>query len=485
MIPPREDPPETILQLHEGLESQGLSVVTVVEGYLRRMSEGRHLGAYLEEFHDRALDEAKTLDDLRERRAWTDLLAEKPLFGLPIAIKDNLHVLGERTTCGSRLLEHYRAPFEATVVSRLRAAGAVLLGKTNMDEFAMGGSGENSAFGPSRHPLFPDRVPGGSSSGSASAVAGRMALAALGSDTGGSIRLPASFCGIVGLKPTYGRVSRHGLVAFGSSLDQVGPMGHCVDDVAAIYKVIQGHDPRDATSALAPMSPPGREGGKGALRVGIPAEFFVEGIDAEVRSAIDGALERLRAAGAELVPISLPHSVHAISVYYIIAMAEASSNLARFDGVRFGVRPAEASQAETLEAFYREARSLFGREVKRRILLGTFVLSAGHQDAYYRKACQVRRLICRDFEEAFGSVDVIAGPVAPGTAFSLGAHSRSPLQMYLNDLFAIPANLAGLPAISIPAGRDSGGLPVGLQLIGRAFDEDTLLSTARTLEEQS
>lgn len=477
--------PQSIAELHEGFRSQSITVEQVVSSTLDRMGDRRSLRAYLSEFHSQSLLRARELDGLLSRADIDDLLAKNPLFGVPLAIKDNLHVRGEITTCASRFLENYRAPFDATCVARLRDAGAVFLGKTNLDEFAMGGSGENSAFGPALHPKDNDRVPGGSSSGSAVAVAADLALAALGSDTGGSIRLPASFCGIAGLKPTYGRVSRFGLVAFASSLDQVGPMARNVSDLISVYSAIEGHDPRDATSAAVPrtqmpMLP--ASGAKRPLRIGVPAEFFVDGVDPQVRQSIGRVLERLRESGAELIPIMLPNSVHSIPVYYVIAMAEASSNLSRYDGVRFGVRSDLAAQAESLEEFYAEARTLFGREVKRRILLGSFVLSAGYHDAYYKKACQVRRLIADDFTRAFAKVDVIAGPVAPGTAFRLGAHQRSPLQMYLNDLFTIPANLAGLPAVSVPVGEDSSGLPMGLQLIGRPFGEGELLRAALDVE---
>ncbi|NDD92088.1 Asp-tRNA(Asn)/Glu-tRNA(Gln) amidotransferase subunit GatA, partial [bacterium] len=378
----------------------------------------------------------------------------------------------------------YQAPFDATCVSRLFDAGAVFLGKANLDEFAMGGSGENSAFGATLHPLEPSRVPGGSSSGSACAVAADLALVALGSDTGGSIRLPASFCGIAGLKPTYGRVSRYGLVAFGSSLDQVGPMGRTVEDLISVLEVIQGHDQRDATSARVPAKKLKRLGALATrkLRIGIPEEFFAEGVDFSVRSAVEAALQKLKGLGAELIPISLPHSAHSIPVYYVIAMAEASSNLSRYDGVRFGVRTQESSLAESLEEFYSNSRSLFGREVKRRILLGSFVLSAGYHDAYYRKACQVRRLISEDFNKAFETVDLIAGPVAPCTAFARGTHSMTPLQMYLNDLFTIPANLAGLPALSVPVGNAPDGMPIGMQLIAPAFQEELLLQAGLDVE---
>ncbi len=404
-----------------------------------------------------------------------------PLLGVPVAIKDNLSTRGLRTTCSSRMLEPYVPPFDATAVARLKAAGAVVLGKTNLDEFAFGSSTENSAFGPTHNPWDLARVPGGSSGGSAAAVAAGFGFGALGSDTGGSIRQPAALCGVVGLKPTYGRVSRYGLVAFASSLDQVGPFGRTVADAAALSQAIDGHDPLDSTSApravpdYAAALPRGVKG----LKVGLPREYFVSGIAPEVAAAVRTAVESLAAMGAEVREVGLPHTEHCLSVYYLLATAEASSNLARFDGVRYGFRaPASGVVAQAM----RTRAEGFGPEVKRRIMLGTYALSSGYYDAYYRRAQQVRTLIARDFEAAFREVDVVATPTSPTTAFRLGEKADDPLTMYLSDIFTISANLAGLPALSLPCGFDAAGLPIGLQLIGRAFEEPTLFAAGHAYE---
>ena len=403
------------------------------------------------------------------------------LLGIPIAMKDNLSTKGLRTTCSSRMLEPYVPPFDATVVSSLRAAGAVILGKTNLDEFAMGSSTENSAFGPTRNPWDTSRVPGGSSGGSAASVAAGFGYGALGSDTGGSIRQPASLCGVVGLKPTYGRVSRYGLIAFASSLDQVGPLARTVADAAALSSAIDGHDPMDSTSVDAPVPDYAALLGKGVrgLRVGLPKEYFVDGMDPKVAEAVRAAVASLEAQGASVREVSLPHTPHCLSVYYLLATAEASSNLARFDGVRYGFR----APAESLVTQYMRTRAqCFGPEVKRRIMLGTYALSSGYYDAYYKRAQQVRTLIVRDFEAAFREVDVIATPTSPTPAFRLGEKADDPLTMYLSDIFTISVNLAGVPAMSLPCGFDREGLPIGLQLIGRAFEEGTLLSAAQAYE---
>ncbi|NDD91519.1 Asp-tRNA(Asn)/Glu-tRNA(Gln) amidotransferase subunit GatA [bacterium] len=420
-------PFSSIETLHNDYRSGQCSVREVIESYFLRMKSKRALGAYISELEQSALSRADQLDSQLQESSLDMLVSKQPLWGVPVAIKDNLHIRDEITTCGSKILENYRAPFDATSVSLMRDAGSIFLGKANLDEFAMGGSGENSAFGPTLHPFSEAHIPGGSSSGSACAVAADLAVISLGSDTGGSIRLPASFCGIVGLKPTYGRVSRYGLVAFGSSLDQVGPLARNMNDLITAYEVIHGHDVKDSTSAPTPKTKIHRQSAlqKRRVRIGIPEEFFVEGVDSSVRAALEKTIQSLKDRGAETIPISLPHCSSAIPVYYVIAMAEASSNLSRYDGVRFGVRPEEASFASSLEGFYSGARALFGKEVKRRILLGSFVLSAGYHDAYYRKACQVRRLIAQDFQRAFESVDIIVGPVAPGTAFLRGAHSAN------------------------------------------------------------
>ena len=425
--------------------------------------------AFLAVTAERALDRARALD---ARLAKGE--AAPPLAGVPAAVKDVLHVEGLPTTCGSRLLEGYRPPFSATAVERLEAAGAIVVGKTNMDEFAMGSSTENSAYKATRNPWDPGRVPGGSSGGSAAAVAARMAPVALGTDTGGSIRQPAAFCGVVGLKPTYGRVSRYGLVAFGSSLDQVGPLARSVEDVALAAAPLFGADPRDATSVDRPAGDLAAALARDAagLRVGIPRAFLAEGVEAETRARFVEALAALGDAGVRLVDVDLPHLRHAVATYYLVATAEASSNLARYDGVRFGRREGGDSDLRSLYGRTRDAG--FGPEVKRRIILGTFALSSGYYDAYYLRAQKVRALIRRDFERAFEACDVVATPTTPSPAFRLGEKTSDPLQMYLEDIFTVPANLAGLPALSVPCGL-AGGLPVGLQLLGRPFDEETLL----------
>jgi aspartyl-tRNA(Asn)/glutamyl-tRNA(Gln) amidotransferase subunit A len=407
-----------------------------------------------------------------------------PLHGVPIAIKDNFCVRHLPATAGSRILEHYVPPYDATAIARLEAAGAVIVGKTVCDEFAMGSSTENSAYGPSRNPWDLTRTPGGSSGGSAAAVAAGLAPIALGSDTGGSVRQPASLCGIVGLKPTYGRVSRYGLIAFASSLDHVSPFGRSVADVATMLEVMAGHDPRDTTSAGAavPAFSKALTGEMRGVRLGVP-KHLLDGIDPDVRTAFDEALRACVDLGATVVDVTLPNSRHAIAVYYLVATAEASSNLARFDGVRYGYRTA---QAESLGDMYDRTRGeAFGAEVKRRIMLGTYVLSAGYYDAYYRKAQQVRALIRQDFDAALeGSerVDVIALPTSPVPAFRLGERTSDPLQMYLADVYTVGANLAGVPAISVPCGFAPGPLPVGLQLVGRAWDESTVLRIADAYE---
>ena len=447
-----------------------VSAEEVVRAHLDRITAlDPALDAFLVLDTERALERARRLDS-----ALSNGEAAPALAGVPIAVKDILHVSGLATTCGSRLLAGYIPPFEATVVTRLEAAGAIVLGKTNMDEFAMGSSTEHSAFKPTRNPWDRDRVPGGSSGGSAAAVAARMVPLALGSDTGGSIRQPAALCGVSGLKPTWGRASRHGLVAFASSLDQVGPLARSAADLALATSIVCGLDQSDATSSPRPV--PDLEGalarGAAGLRLGVPRRSLAEGVDKETHARFEAALSALEAAGATLVEVELPHLGHAIAAYYLVATAEASSNLARFDGVRYGAR---AGAARDLGHFYGETRGQgFGPEVKRRILLGTFALSSGYYDAYYLRAQKVRTLIRRDFEQAFASCDAIATPTTPAPAFRFGEKTEDPLQMYLADVFTVPANLAGLPALSLPCGLAS-GLPVGLQLVGRPFEEETLL----------
>jgi aspartyl-tRNA(Asn)/glutamyl-tRNA(Gln) amidotransferase subunit A len=407
-----------------------------------------------------------------------------PLAGVPIGIKDVLTMTGSPATAGSKILKGYLPPYDATVVTKLEAAGAVLLGKLNCDEFAMGSSNENSAYGPVRNPRALDRVPGGSSGGSAAAVAAGFCAASLGTDTGGSIRQPAAFCGVVGVLPTYGRVSRYGLIAFASSLDRVGPFTANVKDAATMLSVLAGKDPLDATSAVRPVDDYVGSLTKpvAGLRVGVPEEYFGEGLDPEIRAAIESALDGLKAEGCELVKIALRHTKYAIPAYYVIATAEASSNLSRFDGVRFGLR---SSESGTLSAMYRKTRDEgFGAEVKRRILLGTYVLSAGYYDAYYRKAQQVRTLLTRDYLEAWERCDVIVGPMTPTPAFKLGEKTDDPLAMYLADIYSVAASLAGICAMSVPCGTTKDGLPIGVQIMGRHFDEATMLRVGLSIERQ-
>jgi aspartyl-tRNA(Asn)/glutamyl-tRNA(Gln) amidotransferase subunit A len=453
------------------------SAEEVTRAHLDRLAAVEpRVDAFLQVLADRALARARGLDaDLASGRP------APPLAGVPLAVKDVLDMEGLPTTCGSRILEGYRPPFTATAVARLEAAGAIVLGKTNMDEFAMGSSTENSAYKKTKNPWDPTRVPGGSSGGSAAAVAAGMACLALGTDTGGSIRQPASLCGVVGLKPTYGRVSRYGLVAFASSLDQVGPLARSVEDVALVASLLCGPDPCDATSADRPVPDfvQGLTAGAEGLRVGVPWSFLEQGVEAGVLSSFREALGVLEKVGARVVDVSLPHLPHAIAIYYIVATAEASSNLARYDGVRYGLR----APAPDLPKMYGESRDHgFGPEVKRRIILGTFVLSSGYYDAYYLRAQKVRTLIRRDFEQAFQTCDVVATPTTPSPAFRFGEKTADPLQMYLADIFTVPANLAGIPGISLPCGP-AAALPVGLQLLGRSFDEATLLRAGHAYQQ--
>jgi aspartyl-tRNA(Asn)/glutamyl-tRNA(Gln) amidotransferase subunit A len=471
----------TSLTIHELLDAYRTGATTptaVTEAYLARIDAlDERLGAYLTV----TTDEARAAAGAAEQR-YRAGAARSPLDGIPIAYKDVLCTRGVRTTCGSRILEHFAPPYDATVVSRLRAAGAVMLGKTNMDEFAMGSSTENSAFQPTRNPWDLARVPGGSSGGSAAAVAGDLAPAALGTDTGGSIRQPAAFCGTVGLKPTYGRVSRYGLIAFASSLDQIGPLTRDVQDAALVLGTIAGHDPRDATSVPAPVPDytAALEGGVRGLKIGVPGEYFAEGLDPEVEAVVRQAIAVLRDLGGVLQDISLPTTDYGIAVYYVIAPAEASSNLARYDGVKYGLRVPKARDLVEMSARTRAAG--FGPEVKRRIMLGTYALSAGYYEAYYGRAQKVRTLVRRDFDSAFATVDLIAAPTTPSVAFKHG-EKEDPLAMYLNDVFTVPGSLAGVPAISIRCGFIGAGLPVGLQLIGKPLDEATLLRAAWAYEQ--
>jgi len=404
------------------------------------------------------------------------------LSGIPIAIKDNICTKGIRTTCASKILENFIPPYESTITERLLGAGAIIIGKTNLDEFAMGSSTENSSFFTTKNPWDITRVPGGSSGGSASAVSADECIASIGSDTGGSIRQPASFCGVVGLKPTYGRVSRYGLVAFASSLDQIGPITKNVQDSAILMNIISGKDPKDSTSA--PIDVPDFTASLGkdikGLKVGVPKEYFISGIDREVEESVRNAIKTLQALGAVPIEVSLPHTDYAVATYYVIATSEASSNLARYDGVKYGLR---AGGRDLLEMYMNTRMMGFGAEVKRRIMLGTYALSSGYYEAYYKKAQQVRTLIKRDFEDAFRLVDVIATPTSPEPAFKVGEKASDPLKMYLSDIFTISVNLAGVPAISVPCGFTANNLPIGLQIIGRHFDEETVLRTAYAYEQ--
>ncbi|HDQ41542.1 MAG TPA: Asp-tRNA(Asn)/Glu-tRNA(Gln) amidotransferase subunit GatA [Desulfonatronum sp.] len=474
---------ETLASIRRRLAAGELSAEEVVRACLERIDTLEPtVHAFITRMDEQALAQARGMDAAGRG---PDVPRTHPLWGVPVAIKDVLSSKGVRTTCGSRMLADYVPCFDAVAVEKLKDAGAIILGKLNMDEFAMGSSTENSAFGPTRNPWNLDKVPGGSSGGSAAAVAAHMAFGALGTDTGGSIRQPASFCGLVGLKPTYGRVSRYGLVAYASSLDQIGPMCRTVEDAAILLKVIAGHDARDSTSVDAPVPDyPAMLAERfdlSGLTVGLPGEYWGEGVDAEVVTACREAITAAERLGAKCVPVSLPHTAHAVAAYYIVAMAEASSNLARFDGIRYGFRD---GQARELIEMYRSTRSQgFGEEVQRRIMLGTFALSSGYYDAYYKKAAQVRRLVQQDFLRAFDQCDVIGGPVAPTTAFGLGEKIDDPLTMYLTDIFTNPLNLAGLPGLSLPVGlaKDS-GLPVGLQIIGPNFSEGLILQVAYIME---
>jgi len=445
--------------------------------YAKIESDDAKVGAYLILSKERALAKATQIDVLAEKGENLP-----PLAGVPVGIKDVMATKDVRTTAGSKILGNYVPPYDCTAVARLEAAGAVVLGKLNCDEFAMGSSNENSAWKPVHNPRDLSRVPGGSSGGSAAAVAADMAVATLGSDTGGSIRQPASFCGVVGLKPTYGRVSRYGLIAFASSLDHIGPLTKTVKDAAIVLRTIAGRDAMDSTSAELPVPDYVAELDKPVkgLKIGVAKEYFGEGLEPETRKTIEAAIQRLASLGCEVVEVSLPHTKYAIPAYYLVATAEASSNLARFDGVRYGYR---ASGVRSLSDMYRRSRDHgFGPEVKRRIMLGTYALSAGYYDAYYLKAQRVRTLLTRDFEEAFKKVDAIVGPTCPTPAFKLGEKVDDPLAMYLADIYTVTANLAGIPGISIPVGRSKENLPIGMQIFGKHFAESTVLRVANAYE---
>ena len=472
----------TIDEVRAGLASGTATATGLAEQHYARIAaedgpSGKRINSFLAISRERALAQAARIDDLA---ALGDPLPT--LAGVPVGIKDVLAMQGSPATAGSKILAGYRPPYDATSVRKLEAAGAVLLGKINCDEFAMGSSNENSAYGPVRNPRALDRVPGGSSGGSAAAVAAGFAVATLGTDTGGSIRQPAAFCGVVGLLPTYGRVSRYGLIAFASSLDRVGPFTNSVKDAATVLKVLAGRDPLDASSSDRPVDDYVGALAKpvAGLRVGVPAEYFGEGLDPEVRAAVEKTIAQLESAGCVITPVHLPHTKYAVPTYYVIATAEASSNLSRFDGVRYGLR---SDESKTLSAMYKQTRDEgFGAEVKRRILLGTYVLSAGYYDAYYRKAQQVRALITRDFLEAFAQVDVIVGPMTPTAAFKIGEKADDPMAMYLADIYSVAASLAGICGVSVPCGTTADGLPIGVQIMGKHFDESTVLRVGAAVE---
>jgi len=471
----------SLSQTLSGLKAGDFSSQELSSAYLKRIQAiDPQLKAFLHVDESLVLRSAKAAD---KQRSVASKAKEKtpPLLGLPIAIKDVLAVEGMPTTAGSRILEGFVPSYSATTVNRLKEAGAIILGKTNTDEFAMGSSTENSAYFPSHNPWDLDRVPGGSSGGSAAAVAAALAPIALGTDTGGSVRQPAALCGLTGLKPSYGRSSRYGLISYGSSMDVVGVLGHTAADVSSVLSIIAGYDPLDATTYSQPVpqiklsNQPDMRG----LKIGVPSEYFIEGVQTEVEAAVRAAIQKLEQLGSEIVEISLPHTEYALPVYYIIAPAEASANLARFDGVRYGLR---VEDNDLIEMFKRTRGEGFGPEVTRRIMIGTYALSAGYYDAYYGQAQKVRTLIRRDFEKAFEQVDMIAGPSTPTTAFRIGQHSDDPLEMYLQDVFTLPANLAGIPGISLPVGFDKKGLPIGMQLFAPHFGEPRLLEASHAYQ---
>jgi aspartyl-tRNA(Asn)/glutamyl-tRNA(Gln) amidotransferase subunit A len=470
--------PKTLAELRADIASGKVKATDLAGSYYERIEQvNPRLNVYLSLTKERALEQAAKVDTAAAKG---DPLG--PLAGIPVGIKDVLVMRGGTATAGSRILKGYHPPYDATAVSRLESAGAVLLGKLNCDEFAMGSSNENSAYGPVRNPVDTGRVPGGSSGGSAAAVAANIAVATLGTDTGGSIRQPASFCGVVGVLPTYGRVSRYGLIAFASSLDRIGPFAGNVRDAATMLSVIAGHDPRDATSSPTPVPDYAAESDRLAegLRIGVPAEYFGEGLDLEVRERIESGIASLKAAGCTVKPVSLPHTWYAIPTYYLVATAEASANLARFDGVRYGHR---SPASDTLSSMYSHSRDEgFGAEVKRRILLGTYALSAGYYDAYYLKALKVRRLLAEDFLRAFVEVDAIVTPTAPTPAFKLGEKTGDPLAMYLADIYTVTASLAGICGVTVPCGTSKAGLPVGMQVLAAHLKESTAFRVARAVE---
>ncbi|MCK4802141.1 Asp-tRNA(Asn)/Glu-tRNA(Gln) amidotransferase subunit GatA [bacterium] len=471
----------TAHELSEKMEKKEISSEEIVRSIYNRINQvEKKLHSFVTLTEKEALLQARNIDEKMRKGGFRGLLA-----GIPVAIKDNMCIRNARTTCSSHILENFISPYEATVVKRLRDEGAVFIGKTNMDEFAMGSSTENSYFGVTRNPWDMDYIPGGSSGGSATAVASDETILAIGSDTGGSIRQPAACCGVVGLKPTYGRVSRYGLVAFASSLDQIGPFGKDVEDAALLLNVLSGYDENDSTSVnldVPDFTKSLIENVKG-IKIGVPKEYFVKGLDGEVERAVKQAIELLKSLGAKTFEISLPHTEYGVAVYYLIAPSEASANLARYDGVRYGYRSPETE--DLLEEYEKTRGEGFGAEVKRRIMLGTYALSSGYYDAYYLKAQKVRTLIKKDFDEAFEKVDAIVTPTAPTPAFKIGEKVDDPLQMYLSDIFTISANLAGIPGISQPCGFSKKGLPIGLQLLAKPFHEEVLLRIAYTYEKNT
>jgi aspartyl-tRNA(Asn)/glutamyl-tRNA(Gln) amidotransferase subunit A len=468
----------TIDSTRTAIQERQTTATAIAESFYKKIdAEDREINGYLTLCRERALQQARKIDALADKGEELPRLA-----GLPVAVKDVISTKGVRTTAGSKILEKFIAPYDATVVQKLEAAGAVILGKTNCDEFAMGSSNENSAYGPVKNPRDKSRVPGGSSGGSAAVVAAGTAVTSLGSDTGGSIRQPASFCGVVGLMPTYGRVSRYGLIAFASSLDHIGPFAKDVKDAAIMLEVIAGRDAMDSTSAEVPVPKYSEEIGKPVrgMKIGVAKEYFGEGLDGEVKSAVEKSIQNLARAGAEIVEVSLPHTKYAIPTYYLVATAEASSNLARYDGVRYSHR---SKEAKVLSEMYRKSRDEgFGAEVKRRIILGTYALSAGYYDAYYLKAQKVRTLLAQDFDDAFAKVDAIVTPTTPTPAFKLGEKADDPLAMYLADIYTVTADLVGIPGISVPCGNSKEGLPIGLQVFAKHFQEGTMIRVAHAVE---
>lgn len=470
---------ETIKKQQAMLMQKEISSVALTEAYLTHIQEtDSEIGAYLHLDAPSALRAAQKIDDQRMRGE-----SLGPLAGIPMALKDNICTLDMPTTCASKMLDGYQPPYDAKVVQLLKGANAIILGKLNMDEFAMGASTENSYFKKTRNPIAPDRVPGGSSGGSAAAVASHQAAYTLGSDTGGSVRQPASFCGVVGLKPTYGRISRSGLIAFASSLDQIGPLAKTVEDVTEVFTAISGYDPMDSTSSKAEVMRAADylSGDVSKMKIALPKSFFGEGIEASVKAAVHHAAKVFESLGATIIEVDLPNLDAALPAYYLLSSAEASSNLARFDGVQYGYR---TDAFDSIETLYKQTRGEgFGREVKRRILLGTYALSSGYYDAYYQKALKVRTLIQSAFNKIFETCDFILSPVAPTTAYTFGAHDKSPVEMYLGDVYTVPVNIAGLPGLSVNCGYDEKGLPIGMQLIGQAFDEKTILSAGHAFEQ--